>query len=59
MYNIDLKFGIGGNEKIASSSELVNDFLINSLNDLGAGIKNLLGEMDNQVKELIVDPEKS
>ena len=35
MYNIDLKFGIGGNEKIASSSELVNDFLINPLNDLG------------------------
>ena len=28
-YDIDMKFGIGGNHKIASSSELIKDFQIN------------------------------
>lgn len=59
MYNIDLKFGIGGNEKIASSSELVNDFLINSVERPWGRYKELARGDGYQVKELIVDPGKS
>lgn len=58
-YDIDMQFGIGGNHKIASSSELIKDFQINTVERPWGRYKELAEGNGYRVKELIVDPGKS
>lgn len=55
---INFKFGVGGNEKINSSSSILKKYFFNKTNRIWGSFYELFHESNVKVKELIIEPQK-
>ena len=56
--DITFRFGVGGNSKMNSSSEILKDWILNSEERVWGKFHNLLTDKRLKLKELIVSPKK-